>query len=319
MVRTALKTIEWQTDRDFECWVVDDGSSDKTAEALKPYEGRPAFHVLASPLNQGMNASRNLAIQRATGSFITFLDSDDLWLPERLEAFRRRIQEAPRAEFLFSNSYLLRYGRIVGTLFDPCRAIPEGRVPGYYAIGGQRLPYVTTNVAIARSAFERHGLFRTEMKTLDTELFVRFLGHGLPVAVLRQPLSVRRLHEDQLTDRYEENFRESLQALEASDAPGELRPGIREAVAREVGLYLVKAGSPGKARTFLRTHLGPSAPRGWDWWLSLLPGWLLLALKRLRKGALRLRYHPLWTPSSFRRTLETIKPLLEAGSTPGQG
>ncbi len=155
-----------------------------------------------------MNASRNLAIQRATGRFVTFLDSDDLWLPGRLTAFRARADRSPDAAGRFSNAWGWRFGVIIGPLFDPARAIPEGTVPGHYGVGDFALPYVTTNVAIAREAFGRFGLFKTEMKTLDTELFTRFLSADFPSRP-SAPLSVRRIHGEQLTDRYVENFRES--------------------------------------------------------------------------------------------------------------
>ena len=193
MTRTALATVQWQTCGDWECWVIDDGSSDDTPRVLGNSRPTPVSG-LRSPANQGMNASRNMAIARAQGEFVTFLDSDDLWLPRRLDAFRARAAKSPEAGFFFSNAWVWRFERILGPLFDPARDIPEGVVPGRYGVGDRFLPYVTTNVAIRREAFTRWGLFRTEMKTLDTELFTRFLARGLPVAALREPLLVRRIH-----------------------------------------------------------------------------------------------------------------------------
>ncbi|MBI3300014.1 MAG: glycosyltransferase family 2 protein [Elusimicrobia bacterium] len=310
LLRTALKTVDWQTERDFECFVVDDGSTDGTAEVLARYESRPGFTVLRSGHNQGMNASRNLAIRQARGRFVTFLDSDDLWLPDRLAAFRRRAEEAPDAGFFFSNAWVLRFGRILGTLFDPSRPIPEGRVPGSYAVGDAELPYVTTNVAVARAAFTAHGLFKTEMRTLDTELFARVLAAGIPVAVLRSPLSVRRLHDDQLTDRYEENFRESMLALDSADAAPKERAALRRRTASEVGLYLVKAGRPAEARAFLSRELGTAAPRSQAWPLTTLPAGALKALKAARAALLKAGAHPLLAGPGARAAWELVRPLL---------
>ncbi|MBI5244841.1 MAG: glycosyltransferase family 2 protein [Elusimicrobia bacterium] len=311
MLRSALETVRGQKLQDWECFVVDDGSTDETPRVIQSFSADARFRLIRSEKNEGMNASRNKALRLAQGRFVTFLDSDDLWLPERLFAFQERAQSSPEAGFLFSNAYLLRFGRIVGTLFDPKRDIPEGVVPGWYAIGESRLPYVTTNVAIRREAFERWGVFRTEMRTLDTELFARFLARGLPVAAVRRPLSVRRMHEGQLTVRYAENFKEGMIALDSSGAPENVRRDIREAAACEMALYLIKAGRPEEARPFLLETLGDKAKSRPEWKLSLAPRPILLALKALRALWLRLRYLPLFSPPDFQEALQAIAPLLD--------
>lgn len=285
MARTALETVLWQSLENWECLVVDDGSTDDTSALLGSYKGEPRIRVLASGRNQGMNASRNWAIQEARGKFVTFLDSDDLWLPGRLKAFADR----GAGGFLYSNAWVWRDGKIQGRLFDPGRDLPEGVVPGSWAIGDAKIPYVTTNVAIEREAFSKHGLFRTDMKTLDTELFARFLAAGLPVAAVREALSVRRLHGEQLTDRYEENFRESLLAIASSGVSEAEKEELRRRTAAEVGLYMVKAGRPKEARSFLLEQLGPGAAGTPAWKLAFLPAPLLAAGRALKGFARALR------------------------------
>ena len=312
MLRTALKTVLWQDERDWECLVVDDGSTDDTARALAEFASDPRVIALKSPRNQGMNASRNMAIERARGRFVTFLDSDDLWLPGRLAAFRARAERSPDAAFLFSNAWVWRFGVVIGPLFDPARAIPEGPVPGHYGVGDFALPYVTTNVAIAREAFGRFGLFKTEMKTLDTELFTRFLAGGLSVAAIREPLSVRRIHGEQLTDRYVENFRESLLALESSGAPAEVRERMRRELCREVAVYLVKAGRPAEARAFLESELGPEAKTGRAYALARLPASALRAAAAARRLWLKASRHPALAGAEIREVYRLIEPLLAA-------
>jgi glycosyltransferase involved in cell wall biosynthesis len=313
MARTALETVRWQTLGDWECLAVDDGSKDGSARVLQEFAAtEPRVKVLVNPQNIGMNASRNRAIEQARGRFITFLDSDDLWLPGRLEAFQALAANRPEAGFMFSNAWILRDGLIMGHLFDPARTIPEGVVPGRFAVGDAELPYVTTNVAIESAAFRRWGHFRTEMKTLDTELFARFLGQGLRVAVLREALSVRRLHDDQLTDRYRENFIEAMTALEAAGGPPEELKSRREKTALEVALYMVKACRPNEARAFLREELGEDRARDTTpWRLSALPPAVLSALRAGRRGWLRLRHAALSADVQGQRAAELIKPLLE--------
>lgn len=82
----TLNSVIAQTVTDWEVQIVDDCSTDNTVEVLKPYlEKYPNiyYHVLSQ--NSGPAVARTEAIKRATGRYIAFLDSDDLWMPDKLE------------------------------------------------------------------------------------------------------------------------------------------------------------------------------------------------------------------------------------------
>jgi glycosyltransferase involved in cell wall biosynthesis len=78
----ALESVFAQTFRDFEVLVVDDGSTDETPELLAGYRDR--VQVVRQE-NRGRAAARNRAVREARGRYISFLDSDDRWLPDKLE------------------------------------------------------------------------------------------------------------------------------------------------------------------------------------------------------------------------------------------
>jgi len=80
-VTRAVESVLAQTYADYEIIVVDDGSTDDTKEALRPYESR--IRSLCQE-NAGVSAARNTGISAARGEWIAFLDSDDEWLPEKL-------------------------------------------------------------------------------------------------------------------------------------------------------------------------------------------------------------------------------------------
>ncbi len=312
MLRSALRSIQFQTFKDFEVWAVDDGSTDHVPAVMASFAADERFRVLSLKPNRGMNAARNAALEKVSGEHVTFLDSDDIWLPGRLEAFAARLREQSAPGLLFSNAYLLRFGRIVGTLFDPARGIPEGKVPGYYAIGDRWLPYVTSNVSIRRDAFTRWGGFKAGFKATDTELFARFLAQGLEVGALKRPFAVRRLHEDQITAGHAENFKQSLAAYEATGAPPEVLAELRAETAAEVSVHLAKAGRPAEARAFLLETLGEDARKTPAWRLGGQPAWLLKTMGRLRAEYLRQRYRPAFLPADYRAAWDVIAPLLAA-------
>jgi glycosyltransferase involved in cell wall biosynthesis len=62
MARTALKTVLGQTCEDWECWVIDDGSTDETRTVLAEFKGEPRVRIIARDDNRGMNADRKSVV-----------------------------------------------------------------------------------------------------------------------------------------------------------------------------------------------------------------------------------------------------------------
>ncbi|MFH1724575.1 MAG: glycosyltransferase family 2 protein [Elusimicrobiota bacterium] len=312
MAAAAVLSLLGQTDKEFECFVVDDGSTDDTPRVLAALPKDPRVSVLRMERNRGQHVCRNHAIRRASGRFVTFLDSDDLYLPGRLEAFRRAIESRPAAGFWFSNAYVRRFGRIIGRLFDPARDIPEGKVPGYYAVGEEFLPYVTTNVAVRREAFDEFGLYREDLRILeDTELYARMLAGGLEVGAIREPLAVRCLHESQITRDYERDFEEAVLALKAGEPPPEVESPRRRELAAEVAGYLLKNAEPLRARRLLARELGEAAPAHPLYLKTFAPPAALRLMRWARKLYLGARYAPAFAPPELRKAGRLIDPYLD--------
>ncbi|SMF39923.1 glycosyltransferase family 2 protein [Desulfovibrio gilichinskyi] len=83
MLCRAVRSVLGQSFTDFECLIVNDGSTDDTAQTLETYTDS-RIKVLFQE-NRGVSAARNLAIKESTGKYIALLDSDDEWLPKKLE------------------------------------------------------------------------------------------------------------------------------------------------------------------------------------------------------------------------------------------
>ena len=94
-IRVAVESVLRQSWTDFELLVVDDGSTDGTREAVRAIPD-PRLRLIETPRNMGASAARNLGIEEARGDWVAFQDSDDEWLPLKLEKQMARLQ-APGA------------------------------------------------------------------------------------------------------------------------------------------------------------------------------------------------------------------------------
>ena len=92
-IARSIESVVRQTHQNWELLIVDDCSTDQTDEAVRPYLADGRIKYIKNPKNSGAAVSRNRALAMAKGKWIAFLDSDDLWLPEKLErqiAFMRQ-------------------------------------------------------------------------------------------------------------------------------------------------------------------------------------------------------------------------------------
>lgn len=118
--RTIVKTIEsvqQQTFQDFELIVINDGSTDRTLELVQSIKDRRL--KIFSYENGGLPTARNRGLSHATGEFITFIDADDLWTPDKLEAQLAALQQHPEAGVAYSWTYFM-YEKGETFSFHPC-------------------------------------------------------------------------------------------------------------------------------------------------------------------------------------------------------
>ena len=109
-IEESIKSVLAQTYTNWELIIVDDASTDNTDEIVAPYchprEGgdllSSKIHYLKNAQNSGAAVSRNRALAQAKGKWIAFLDSDDLWVPEKLEK---------QLKFMAENGYAFSYTR----------------------------------------------------------------------------------------------------------------------------------------------------------------------------------------------------------------
>ena len=100
-IAETLDSVLAQTFRDFEVIVVDDGSSDQTPEIVAGYKDRIRY---LRKENGGQPSARNVGIRAACGSYIAFVDADDLWLPKKLELQMELFCRRPDLAWVYSDA-----------------------------------------------------------------------------------------------------------------------------------------------------------------------------------------------------------------------
>lgn len=190
----SVRSVLTQTHTDLELLVTDDKSSDDSMDLLREF-ARQDERVLpeSAPEQDGAGRARNLAIERAKGDYIAFLDSDDMWLPEKLE---RQIAFAAKAATpLTFTSYYKVDADYDGESTD---FVPNGRVVRAREHVDYRAMLVQDHIGALTAMYDRTVLgtrLMPEMrKRQDYALWLSIMRDGIDARGLPEPLALYRAH-----------------------------------------------------------------------------------------------------------------------------
>lgn len=201
-IGAAIRSALAQTRPDFELLIVDDGSTDSTADIVRSFGDDPRVVLIPSE-NQGPAVARNLALAQARGSYVSLLDSDDLYLPTYLAEVEAVLSADPGAGFAFPDAWVLddRTDRIRHTYTLADYAAPE---PDPAAWLRQLVTYnvVHCMAMIPRAVLERVGPFDERLRAaMDYELWLRIAAHGYGAVRIDRPLGVYRVTVGSITSQ----------------------------------------------------------------------------------------------------------------------
>ncbi len=282
-IRAAIESVLAQTWDDFELIVVDDGSKDDTlAEARKVTD--PRVRVVENPRNMGAAGARNTGISEARGTWIAFQDSDDEWLPTKLEKQMARLL-APGAAHVGAYCGLLTLGLLGDKAEDRLRlryvpnsdiALVDGDIVASLL---QANMISTQTLVVRRDLILELGRFDEDTTPIEDWDFVIRLAQRGSIAFVDEPLVHQRFSENSITRNTARRLRSRIRLVEKNI---DLYNRYPQALAHQ---YLIIAnglreeGDLKGARDYVTRalRLDPVRPRilaraAQTWGMGLLPG-----------------------------------------------
>jgi glycosyltransferase involved in cell wall biosynthesis len=199
----ALASVFSQSHVPDEIIVVDDGSTDGAEELVRKHGNSIRF--LKQP-HRGAGATRNLGVESANGEYISFLDADDIWLPEKLSAQLDLLRTRPNVDMVFG-----RVRQFISPELDEAvkssMDCPEEPMPGYHP----------GTMLMRKDIFLRVGGFETRLNVGEfIEWYLRAVEAGLQSIMLPDVVMCRRLHGKNLVIREKQSRSDYARILKAS-------------------------------------------------------------------------------------------------------
>jgi len=247
LVTEAVDSVLKQTWTDFEIIVVDDGSSDESEDVLGRYGDRIRCFRIG---HEGPSRARNLGAARSCGQFLAFLDSDDVWEPNKLDIQMGFLDAHREIKMVCCGSYNL------GPSPKQRRSVRGDRWGDLFLMLFEKSFVNTSSVVVDRACFSEVGGFDETIRTAeDYDLWLR-VARRFPMAYLDSPLVAIRKHADELSKNKVELRRNAIRVVERHFDPHRIPAKIYRKRIADLHIYLgrgyLRLGDARKARLAFR-------------------------------------------------------------------
>jgi glycosyltransferase involved in cell wall biosynthesis len=192
-VETAVRSVLAQTHADVEAVVVNDGSTDNTGAVVRALMDDPRVK-LVEQANAGLPAARNRGILESRGEFLSFLDADDWFEPEKIETQVTLLEDAPDIGFVYCDIAIVDAAGQPGATFSVggSRKTLNGDIFDSLVLGGYFPPHA---VLVRRSVLDQVGIFDEALGGhADYDLWLRASAAGVRALYQDRKLANYRMH-----------------------------------------------------------------------------------------------------------------------------
>jgi len=255
----TLDAILAQRFDEWECVVVDDGSTDATLNIARGYAAKDPRVRAVTQHNQGTAGAYNTGVSAAVGDFVVLCSADDLLLPDHLAEVSRFIEGRDSCDICSTNGYFLRSDGSTELVYGPA-----GVQDSQSLIQVIRGCFYGVGAAYRREIFDLVGGYRVGIYGEDYDFWLRAMAVGARHRYLHTPLSMHRLSRTQKSSDSDATLRSDIRILRDLEASGLLSRHERNAVHDSVcgRLALIARLDPSPVRRASRvalTYLGHPA------------------------------------------------------------
>jgi hypothetical protein len=188
----AIQSVLNQNYADFEILVVDDGSTDNTADIANSLTDERVRYIYQD--NKGLSAARNTGIRHAIGKYITYLDSDDMFLPKSLDTLVEALDKNPVYGFAAGRAIPIdEYNNPIGEIIGD----PLLEDINHLLLGN---PFQVGSVLLDIMWQTKVGLFDETLRSYeDWDMWIRLARANCPMTRVAEPVFLYRFHRGQMT------------------------------------------------------------------------------------------------------------------------
>lgn len=209
LLRQTLDSVDAQTFRDFELVIADDGSDEPMRAWLRTLT-RPTVRVIELPHTGVLAKVRNATLAAARGEYVAFLDSDDLWAPDKLERQIEPLRSGSPGDWSYTAFTCIDENGVRLPLDEQRKWHPHSGNVLREAITGE-LSIRAPTVMARRDLVLRAGGFDEEVRT-DNDLWIR-LAQLSPIQVVDAPLAAIRTHAHNMSANWHVAYAERDRSL----------------------------------------------------------------------------------------------------------